>query len=114
MLRIVKTMFLLVILAPCGKVSAEEKTSKAFDESVHTLELTFKEVKVPPGPNQDVFVANCAICHSLRYITMQPAFGEKKWTDEVAKMIKVFGAPIKEGQAQEIVKYLVATHSGKK
>ena len=80
---------------------------KGFDESVHTLELVYTDPKIPPGPFLDLFQSNCSTCHTVRYVTMQPKLTEKKWTEEVAKMVKVFGAPIKDEQAAQIVQYLV-------
>ena len=105
---------LIALLVGCALAKAEDKPSKAFDDSVHMIELTYPEVKTTSGPHQDVFLANCVSCHTLRYITMQPNLPDKKWADEVTKMVKVFGAPIAEEQAQLIVKYLVATNGGKK
>lgn len=87
--------------------SRDVSTRKEIDESVHTLELVYSDPKIPPGPFLDLFKSNCSTCHTIRYITMQPRLTEKKWTEEVAKMVKVFGAPIKDEQAGQIVQYLV-------
>lgn len=48
----------------------------------------------------------CAICHSARYITMQPALPGATWEAEVTKMVKVYGAPIPEATAKKITGYL--------
>ena len=48
----------------------------------------------------------CAICHSTRYITMQPPLPAATWEAEVNKMIKTFGAPIPEATAKKITSYL--------
>lgn len=48
----------------------------------------------------------CAMCHSTRYITMQPPLPAATWEAEVNKMIKTFGAPIPEASAKKIVSYL--------
>lgn len=48
----------------------------------------------------------CAICHSARYITMQPPLPAPTWDAEVNKMIKTFGAPIPEATAKKIISYL--------
>jgi hypothetical protein len=110
----VKIACLFVLLVTFGALLAEDKPSKAFDENIHTLELPSMEPKPVPGPNVEVYTAACITCHSMRYVLMQPVLSEKKWNDEVTKMIKVFGAPIKEEQAQQIVKYLVAVNTEKK
>lgn len=48
----------------------------------------------------------CAICHSTRYITMQPPLPGATWEAEVSKMIKIYGAPVPEVTAKKITAYL--------
>jgi cytochrome c5 len=48
----------------------------------------------------------CAMCHSARYITMQPPLPAATWAAEVNKMTKTFGAPIPEATAKKIISYL--------
>lgn len=48
----------------------------------------------------------CAMCHSTRYITMQPPLPAATWDAEVNKMIKTFGAPIPEATAKKVISYL--------
>jgi hypothetical protein len=48
----------------------------------------------------------CNICHSPRYITMQPVLPASAWSDEVNKMIKTYGAIVPEDAAQKIISYL--------
>ena len=54
-------------------------------------------------------VANCAGCHSLDYLTVQPpgkplAF----WRDAVIKMVNVYGAPIAPGDVEPLATQLHA------
>jgi mono/diheme cytochrome c family protein len=66
-----------------------------------------------PGTNQDIAVNNCTACHSADYIQTQPhgpKFKKDFWQAEVAKMIKVYGAPIDDADAAKIVDYLTATY----
>jgi mono/diheme cytochrome c family protein len=66
-----------------------------------------------PGPNLDVVQGNCASCHSVDYILTQPIgpkFKKDFWQAEVTKMIKVYGAPIDDGDVAKIVDYLTATY----
>lgn len=54
---------------------------------------------------------NCMTCHSADYVAMQPPKkGQAFWDAEVAKMIKVYRAPIEEQQAKAIAAYLGATY----
>jgi len=48
----------------------------------------------------------CAMCHSTRYITMQPPLPSATWEAEVNKMVKTFGAPIPDASAKKIISYL--------
>lgn len=62
----------------------------------------------PQGPGRDAFMLSCAICHTHRYVTMQPRFSRKTWAAEVDKMRKTYGAPMTDDQAAQSVDYLVS------
>jgi hypothetical protein len=64
--------------------------------------------EMPPGPNKDVYLANCVTCHSQLYVLMQPGFSRATWTAEVDKMKKSYGAQIQDSQMPAIVDYLVS------
>lgn len=54
---------------------------------------------------------NCLTCHSADYVAMQPPRkGQAFWDAEVAKMIKVYRAPITEEQSRAIAGYLGAAY----
>ena len=78
------------------------------DSPVHTIVLPHYEPEFPPGPGHDEFVAACVVCHSPRYITMQPRFSRSTWLSEVKKMKDVYGAHISDEQALRITDYLVS------
>jgi hypothetical protein len=66
-----------------------------------------------PGPNLDAVQNNCTACHSADYIRTQPEgpkFKKDFWQAEVTKMIKVYGAPIDDGDISKIVDYLSSTY----
>ena len=48
----------------------------------------------------------CGVCHTPRYITMQPPLPAATWDAEVQKMVKTFGATIPEADARKITQYL--------
>ena len=55
--------------------------------------------------------ANCTMCHSLDYIQMNSPFLDRKgWEASVNKMIKGMGAPVAEGDVQQIVDYLASQY----
>lgn len=48
----------------------------------------------------------CSVCHSTRYITMQPPLPTTTWEAEVTKMKKTFGATIPDEATAKIIGYL--------
>ena len=48
----------------------------------------------------------CSVCHSTRYITMQPPLPAAAWEAEVTKMRKTLGATVPDEAAGKIVGYL--------
>jgi mono/diheme cytochrome c family protein len=48
----------------------------------------------------------CSVCHSARYITMQPPMPAATWEAEVTKMKKTFGATIPDEATAKIIGYL--------
>lgn len=70
------------------------------------IELPHYPPDFPPGAGRELFMTRCGMCHSLRYVTMQPNFTKKAWSKEVDKMIKTYGAHINKKEAQEITEYL--------
>ncbi|HEV2196123.1 MAG TPA: hypothetical protein VGR55_11110 [Candidatus Acidoferrum sp.] len=62
--------------------------------------------KLAEGEGRAETESFCAMCHSARYITMQPPLPAATWEAEVNKMIKTFGAPIPEASGKKIISYL--------
>lgn len=59
-----------------------------------------------PGDGEREVNTYCNVCHTPRYITMQPVLPAGAWADEVTKMVKTFGATVPDDAAKEIVAYL--------
>ena len=78
------------------------------DSPVHTIVMPHYEPVFPPGPGRHEFVTACVVCHSPRYITMQPRFSKTTWLGEVNKMKDTYGAHISDEQARRITDYLVS------
>lgn len=94
--------FAVLVLVPLAVWAAAEKTiTLPPDNAMATL---------APGPGMEVARANCGICHSTDYIVRQPRGDAKQWGPEVAKMIKVFGAPISPENEKIIVEYLATAY----
>ena len=68
-------------------------------------------ITLKDAPGRDVLLNNCAACHSLDYVqTNSPFPTQKLWDAEVTKMIKVYGAPIRDSDAKVIVDYLAKNY----
>ena len=67
--------------------------------------------KLADGEGRAETESFCAMCHSTRYITMQPPLPVATWEAEVNKMIKTFGAPIPEATAKKVTSYLQAHYT---
>src|SRR5260370_13058302 len=74
---------------------------------VLTVVLPHDEPLLPPGPGREEFVTACIVCHSPRYITMQPRFTRSAWLGEVKKMKDTYGAHISDQQVSQITDYVV-------
>ena len=74
--------------------------------SLAPVSFMMPEETTPPelaDPEAELVVSTCSACHSLEYITTQPrGMGEKFWHDQVAKMVKVYAAPIEPADAEAI------------
>jgi hypothetical protein len=58
------------------------------------------------GEGREIIQIFCRFCHSTTYITMQPPFPAATWESVVNKMIDIYGAPISEDSARQIINYL--------
>ena len=103
----------LALLGACttrGETQLAAGTTGQAGTTVRTVSLPEPAFDLPQSPGKDLVVANCAICHSLRYLTHQPTLARKTWASEVDKMAKVYGAPIPAEKTAAIVEYLVAVN----
>lgn len=75
--------------------------------SVREMSITPESPEFPEYEGKKEFISYCAICHSLRYISMQPDFPRKTWEAEVNKMVGKYKAPIDSVTCSRIVSYLV-------
>jgi cytochrome c5 len=88
--------------------SNSTKASKAAKNPVQEITLPQYPIEMPPGPNLAIYQQHCLLCHSSRYVTMQPGFSRAVWEKEVKKMVDVYGAPITPEEQKQVVEYLVA------
>ena len=117
-MEFLKTAFVLTLIVGAAAAVAGQKQQGASSGSkapgkksrAQVVEITLPEisVKLPDGPNAEVYQKNCLLCHSAQYVAMQPPFPRSTWEKEVAKMVDAYGANIPESDRPKIVEYLVA------
>ncbi len=76
-----------------------------------SITLPDDPVELPEGPGRQAVVENCTACHSTSTILQQPDLPREKWEAEVAKMIKLYKAPVDPEAVPQIVDYLVAVQA---
>lgn len=94
----------LVAAITVGVASAQEAVQKA--GKVNSITLPAVVVELKEGEGRVKTESYCTICHSADYITMQPKFSKAQWTATVNKMVKTYGAPIGQEEAETIIRYL--------
>lgn len=76
-----------------------------------TLPASAQEKTAGLEEGKKLYDAKCAVCHSHRYIEMQPRRGrdyyEKFWPAEITKMINAYGAPeMTQDEIKKLAEYL--------
>ena len=107
--------FIFVLISACKR----QQQVTINPENTFSVKGSVREMDLYPDPppafpdheGKSQFIAYCAICHSLKYISTQPNFPAKTWEAEVNKMIIKYHAPIDSATAKVITAYLVAVKS---
>jgi mono/diheme cytochrome c family protein len=79
------------------------------DANYSTGQYPLWEPELADGEGKGILVADCSLCHTPRFVTMQPPLPAAIWAAEVEKMRKVMGAPVSDDDAKKIIQYL-STH----
>lgn len=106
-----KKFILFFLLATAATICFAYAQTVVSTGTKKTITLPPEKVDLKPGKGMDTVATSCNVCHSVDYIPMQPNGTKEKWTAEVNKMIKVYGAPVSEENAKIIVDY-IATYYG--
>jgi cytochrome c5 len=104
------TLLLIAPIVALGLLPApviESPARAAADDEEKSIQLPSIPGDLPEAKGLTTVNAACVICHSTRYISMQPQLPRKTWAATVDKMRKTFGAPMSDEQAAEVVEYLV-------
>jgi hypothetical protein len=109
-MKLLKTIFfaapLLAATLVARSIAADAPITAT--TGIHTIDLPKIDHPMPAGPGSQTVATACIICHSNRYITMQPPLSKTAWAALVDKMRKTFGAPLNDQQAADAVNYLVS------
>jgi sulfite dehydrogenase (cytochrome) subunit B len=73
-----------------------------------------ENVRLERGPGVELVTAQCALCHSLDYISIQPRLDRAAWTATITKMKEKYGAPVTSESVEKLVEYLVKTYGTEK
>ncbi len=75
------------------------------------------KIELPPetavfktAPGSEAVMAQCLICHSAEYVSMQPLLTRAAWKANVEKMQHKFGAPLPADQVETVVDYIVKAY----
>ncbi len=88
--------------------SGPKPAVKGDSNQVHSIVLPQYSPDIPPGSNVEIYSKSCLLCHTARYVSMQPGFPKSVWQSEVKKMVDAYGASIPDADQALIVEYLVA------
>jgi len=111
---IVKTIIISTVLLTIGAFCLADARNSDSVGTGKMITLPQEQVTLKPGIGQDMVLENCAVCHSLDYITMQPRGSKAQWAATVQKMVRFFGAAIPEDTAQTIIEYLAGQYGSEK
>ena len=107
------------LLGAEGERETKKAAATASDDGVirrgtiRAVKLPEVKFELPPGKGRETVTLQCAVCHTLAYIPMQPPFSRETWTAVVTKMQKTYSAPIPDDKIPEIVDYLVGVRGAK-
>lgn len=94
----------LALLAGC-----DSPPTVSFDDA--SLTLPDDPNELPEGPGRQAVMDNCLACHSPSTMLQQPKVPREKWEATVAKMVKLYKAPVDPAAIPQIVDYLVAVQA---
>src|SRR5665213_3008431 len=77
---------------------------------VMKIQLPKETVTFKTAPGIDLVKAQCLVCHSADYVSMQPPMGTAFWKAEVEKMKGKYAAPIPDDQMAALTAYLARNY----
>ncbi len=100
---------LVAIVAGCGgPPAAKSDPAGSFRFENKAIELPADRLTLAPGAANELIEENCTGCHSAEMLTTQPSLDAKTCAAEIAKMRKVYHAPIDPADEARLVAALSA------
>lgn len=78
----------------------------AVDSPADEWKLPPETIALKPGKGREVVLGQCAMCHSLDYITTQPPLPMGGWVASIEKMRSKYGAPVPTNAVALLADYL--------
>lgn len=100
------TLVIIIVLSLAVMAGLTRSVQAQQKEGAKSIELPVMAFDLADGPDRDKAQGYCAVCHGVEYIPMQPKLSRAQWAATVTKMIKAFGAPIPQEDADKITNYL--------
>jgi mono/diheme cytochrome c family protein len=89
-----------------SQMTTSDMPTETADTRTVTIVMPHDEPTFPDGPGRRQFLTSCVVCHSPRYIAMQPHFSQTVWATEVHKMVTAYGAHVTPEEEAAIVSYI--------
>src|SRR5438445_2294821 len=81
------------------------------------LQATGTEIQLPPetgafkqDAGAEIANGQCLICHSVEYVSTQPAMPRAFWKSSIQKMQQKYGAPVPDNQVEALADYLTRNY----
>ncbi len=92
--------------ATLGHLTQADSNESSPDSQYGAVAYPLYPPELETGDGKAETEGYCSVCHSARYITMQPPLPAATWEAEVTKMRKTFGATIPDAATSKILSYL--------
>jgi hypothetical protein len=100
-------LLVTALVACISTISAEVRSDEVQSMSSVKVDLPSSDRQFPgDGADADAINNNCLACHSAAMVLNQPALPKAIWESEVKKMVRIYKAPIDDGDVDLIVAYL--------
>ncbi|MBX9797346.1 cytochrome C nitrite reductase [Sphingomonas sp.] len=99
-----RRLAILAALLACGAQAGAPPARPVLKSKA--IDYPQDRVTLPESPANDLITQNCTGCHSVEFLTAQPPLDAKKWAGVLAKMRKVYHAPIDPADDARLVEAL--------